>query len=347
MIRVLVVDNSAFMRRRISDILNTDKEIEVIDYAKTGSEAIKKVVQLKPDVITLDIDMPDIDGLTALQYIMSEIPTPVIIISAYAAPGSTNALKAVELGAVDIVSKPEGEISYNIDVLEKDILNKVKRASKVNVKQAQDVMNRLMMRRPAESEKVAASLKHLVVIGASTGGPRAIKEVLPYFSADVSASFLLVQHMPPDFTKSMAERLNWSTKIEIKEAEHGDVIKPGCGYLAPGNYHMVVGRNKDEAIICLHQGPKVSCVRPSITVTMNSAVEFFGNRVIGVLLTGMGSDGAEGLKNIKKAGGVTLAEDESTCVVYGMPRAAIEANVVDKVVPLFHMGIEIMKYIRE
>jgi len=342
MIRVLVAEDSALMRRKISDMLKKDPGIDVIDYAKTGADAIKKVVQLKPDVVTMDIAMPDIDGLTALTYIMNEIPTPVVIISANVSPGSVNAIKALELGAVEIVAKPSGEISIDIDALESEIIRKVKNANRVDVGRVQAVLNRLGQR-PLQSKKISDDLKKVVIIGASTGGPKAIKEVLPAFSADVSAAFLIVQHMPAAFTKSMAERLNWSTKIQIHEAQDGEIIQPGHGYIAPGDYHMTVDVHNDKTVLRLNQEPKVNSVRPSITVMMNSAAEHFGSRCIGVLLTGMGQDGVEGMRSIKKVGGKTLAEDESSCVVFGMPRVAIREGVVDKIVPLAHMGLEILK----
>ncbi len=346
MIRVLIVDDSALMRRRISDILSTDKEIEVLDYAKTGAEAIKKVVKMKPDVITLDLSMPDIDGLTALIYIMNEVPTPVVIISANVAAGGSNALKALELGAVEVVNKPSGEISLDIEIVDQEIIRKVKAASKVDVKRIRSVFNMFKNIAPAIRTKVSAGLSNIVAIGASTGGPKAIKEILPYFSADISSAFLFVQHMPAGFTRSMAERLNWLTKIDIKEAEDGDIIKAGHGYIAPGDYHMLVEMKNDDVVIRLNTAPKVNRVRPSITVMMDSVVKIFGARTIGVLLTGMGQDGVEGMRNIKNAGGITLAEDKSTCVVYGMPRAAIEAGIIDKVIPISHMGLEIIKHIK-
>lgn len=345
MIRVLVADDSALMRRKISDILKTDPQIEVIDFAKTGADAIKKVVQLKPDVITMDIEMPDIDGLTALTYIMNEIPTPVVIISAHIPPGSPNALKALELGAVEIVTKPSGEISVDIDTIDREIITKVKSASTVDVNRVRAVFDRLRRMAPPV-KKAPAGLDKIVAIGASTGGPKAIKEILPYFDADIPAAFLIVQHMPAGFTRSMAERLNWLTKIKIKEAEDGDVVRAGYGYVAPGDFHMVVEMQGEDVVIRLNTEAKVHSVRPSIDVMMNSVVKYFGSRTIGVLLTGMGQDGVEGLRNIKKENGITLAEDESSCVVFGMPRVAIEEGVVDKVAPLSHMGLEILKYIK-
>ena len=346
MIRVLIVDDSAFMRKRISDILNLDSEIEVLDCAKTGTDAIKKVVKMKPDVITLDLAMPDIDGLTALTYIMNEVPTPVVIISANAAQGGQNALKALELGAVEIVNKPSGEISLDIEIVDQEIIRKVKSASKVDVKKVRAVFNMFKNIAPAVRPKAPSGLSKIVAIGASTGGPKAIKEILPYFSADIPAAFLFVQHMPAGFTRSMAERLNWLTKIDLKEAEDGDIIKAGHGYIAPGDYHMVVEMQSDDVVIRLNEDQKVNRVRPSITVMMDSVVNVFGAKTIGVLLTGMGQDGVAGMRNIKNAGGITLAEDESSCVVYGMPRVAIEAGIIDKVLPISHMGIEIMKNIK-
>ncbi len=344
MIKVLVVDDSALMRRKITDILESDKDIEVIDFAKTGADAIKKVVQLKPDVVTLDLEMPDIDGLTALTYIMNEIPTPVVMISANVAPGSANALKAVELGAVDTVQKPGGEISVDIDDIKAEIVRKVKAASTVDVNKVQAFFNRIS-RKPAASKKLVSSLKHIVAIGASTGGPKAIKEILPYLSADSEAAFLIVQHMPAAFTKSMAERMDWLAKIKVKEAQDGDIVEQGVAYIARGDFHMVVVLENDIPTIRLNSDPKVHSVRPSITIMMNSAAECFGDKILGVLLTGMGQDGVEGMRSIKRVGGTTLAEDESSCVVFGMPRVAIQEGVVDKVIPLSHMGIEIMKQI--
>ncbi len=344
MIRVLVVDDSALMRRKITDILESDKNIDVIDFAKTGADAIKKVVQLKPDVVTLDIEMPDIDGLTALTYIMNEFPTPVIMISANVVPGSANALRAIELGAIDTVLKPGGEISVDIDTISKEIIHKVKKASTVDVNRVQAFFNRIS-RKTEATKKHDSKLKHIVAIGASTGGPKAIKEILPYFAPEAEVAFLIVQHMPAAFTKSMAERMDWLAKIKVKEAQDGDIIEQGIAYVAPGDLHLEVFMENDLPTIRLNSNPKVHSVRPSITVMMNSVAECFGSKTLGVLLTGMGQDGVEGMRSIKRVGGFTLAEDESSCVVFGMPRVAIQEGVVDKVVPITHMGIEIMKKI--
>ncbi|MFH2145000.1 MAG: chemotaxis response regulator protein-glutamate methylesterase [Candidatus Omnitrophota bacterium] len=344
MIRVLVIDDSAFMCRKISDILNTCADIQVIGTARTGAQAIQKIIELKPNVVTLDIVLPEIDGLTVLSYIMHEAPTPVVVVSAHTPPGSQNALKALELGAVDILAKPSGEISIDIDKLSKELIDKVKVANSKNVRHISSIMNRIM-RHSQPGKPATDNFKKIIAIGASTGGPKAIKEILPYFPENIPAAFLIVQHMPPEFTKSMANRLNWVTKIEVKEAEEGDVIKSGRGYLAPGDYHMVVKKEGSDFVIHLNRDAPVHSVRPSVTVMMNSAAEAFGPRTVGVLLTGMGQDGVEGMRKIKEVGGKTLAEDESTCVVFGMPKMAIKEGIVDKVVPLSHMGIEIVKCI--
>ncbi|MFH2137899.1 MAG: chemotaxis response regulator protein-glutamate methylesterase [Candidatus Omnitrophota bacterium] len=347
MIRALVVDDSALMRKRISDILNSDKDIEVIDTAKTGASAMEKVAALRPDVVTMDLVMPDVDGLTALNYIMHEVPTPVVVISANASPNSRNAIRALKLGAVDVIAKPGGEISINISIIDHQIINKVKAASKVDVKHIQSVLRKIGGKGPNLARKPKVGVTQVIAIGASTGGPKAIKEILPYFAPDIHAAFLIVQHMPAVFTKAMAERINSDSKIAIKEAEDGDVLCDGCGYVAPGGYHMVVVKHGDDMLIRLTKDPPVNSVRPSITVMMNSAAKEFGAKCTGVLLTGMGQDGVEGMRSIHDAGGKTLAEDESTCVVFGMPKVAIKEGVVDKVVPLHHMGIELMKIIRD
>ncbi|MFH1460340.1 MAG: chemotaxis response regulator protein-glutamate methylesterase [Candidatus Omnitrophota bacterium] len=344
MIRVLVVDDSALIRRTVTDILNSDEEIEVIDYAKTGAEAIKKIVQLKPDVITLDIEMPDIDGLTVLTYIMHEIPTPVVILSANVGPNNKNAIKALELGAIEVMAKPGGEISGDLKERAEEIIRKIKLASRVDIKMVKSVLGKITQQRTVNpGNKVLLDLKKIVVIGASTGGPKAIKEIVSYFPRDIPAAILIVQHMPPEFTRSFASRINWASEIKVKEAEDGDIIQPGCGYIAPGDYHMRVDVENYQAIIRLNQDPKVNNIRPSVTVLMDSVAKHFKERSIGVLLTGMGQDGVEGMRSIKNAGGITLAQDKDSCVVFGMPRVAIKEGIVDKIVPLSHLGFEIIK----
>ncbi|MFH1777660.1 MAG: chemotaxis response regulator protein-glutamate methylesterase [Candidatus Omnitrophota bacterium] len=344
-IRTLVVDDSALMRKKLSDILNADDEIKVIDTAKTGYEAIEKVKTLKPDVITLDIEMPDVDGLTALGYIMSEVPTPVIIVSAYALYGGKNAIKALELGAVDIVSKPSGDISLDIDKVGEDLIAKVKTAAKINISKIKEIFRKKIYR-TREIKTMPHFFKKVVVIGSSTGGPNALSEILPYFPAEIPATFLIVQHMPAEFTYLMAERLNWQSKISIKEAKDGDSLYAGQALIAPGGYHMLVEKDKvteGGGIVRINTSPPVCNVRPSANVLMDSVANIYRSNVIGVLLTGMGNDGAEGMSMIKKAGGKTIVQDKASSVVFGMPAAAIKKGIVDLIAPLSHIGIEIMK----
>jgi two-component system chemotaxis response regulator CheB len=329
-IRVLVVDDSALMRRVLTDILNSVEDIEVVDTAESGEEAVEKVGELAPDVIILDILMPGMGGLVALNTIMKTRPTPVIVFSSYDKPDIT--LESLERGAVDFVSKPVGDLER----VASELIEKVRVAARVDV-------GRLKERKaPIREFKI-------VVIGASTGGPRALGELLPMLPADLTAAIVVVQHMPPKFTSSLAARLNKVCALDVKEAEDGEVIAPGKVYIAPGGYHLLVEReivNGSEAfLIKLAKGAKRNNVIPSIDTTMESVAKAAGNRAIGVLLTGMGHDGAAGMKAIRDAGGFTIAEDSSTCIVYGMPKAAAELGAVNKILPLHDISKELTKQV--
>lgn len=344
-IRVLVVDDSALMRRRITDILNEDRQIEVVGSAKNGEEALKMLVDLKPEVVTLDIEMPKMDGLVCLGYIMSEWPTPVVMLSAYTQYGGQATIHALEYGAVDFVGKPSGVVSLDIAKVAFELTAKVKIAAKADVR-------KLKFKLPEGAKPKggvpAESMEKLITIGASTGGPKALAEILPKLPVDIPAGILVVQHMPEGFTKSMAEHLNWESQIHIKEAEDGDKIKPGNAYVAPGDFHMLVERNIEKGdIIRLTKGQPELGTRPAINVTMRSVAPIYAKRNIGVVLTGMGTDGTEGLRMIRNFGGTTIAEHQSTCIVYGMPRSAIEEDVVDKVMPLPLMAGEITRLAKE
>jgi len=338
-IKVLVVDDSAFIRTIVSDMLGSDSRIEVVATARDGQEAIEKVTKLNPDVVTLDVEMPRLDGLAALGYIMSECPTPVVMLSAYTRSGSETTLKALEYGAVDFVLKPSGPASSNIREVKEELLAKVKIAAAVDVKKLKFLLpkSRVVKHRP---KAVTARGGKVIAIGASTGGPQALTEILPKFPGDIPAGLLIVQHMPAGFTKSFAQRLNESSMIRVKEAEEGDIVRPGQALVAPGNYHMIVHNpsavnndgSREPMTIGLNQGPRLHGVRPSVNIMMESVASLYGENSVGVLLTGMGSDGAQGMKLIKEKLGKTIAEDESSCVVFGMPKAAIDAGVVDKVV---------------
>jgi two-component system chemotaxis response regulator CheB len=325
-IKVLVVDDSAVMRKLISEILDEHPEIEVIGTAKNGVIALELVSKLQPDVVTMDIEMPKMDGLTAVQHLMNENPIPVIMISAMDKRQADITMKALEFGAVDFISKTSGTLSLDIDKKKSILISKVKTAAGIRVSRLDKIH-----KTPLAYPKLQTDGDDwIVTIGASTGGPKAIPEVLSRLPRNLPAAILIVQHMPEGFTRSFAERLNWYTSLEVKEAEEAETIVNGKVYIAPGEKHMEVYGNE----IHLSNGPPVNYVRPSADILMTSAAKSYGSKCIGVLLTGMGSDGGNGLKVIKEHGGKTIVQNEETCVVYGMPKAAVNLRVADTIVPL-------------
>jgi two-component system chemotaxis response regulator CheB len=335
MIRVLVVDDSILMRSIISDMLNVPGEIQVVGVAKNGLEAVAKVKELKPDLITMDVEMPKMDGISAVRQIMKEQPTPVIMVSAVTKEGALQTIMALSAGAVDFIPKPSGSISLDIDRVKGTLIEKIKAICSVNRSKLQSPVRTEMPEMQKGPSRAAVRAKKIVVIGSSTGGPGALEQVLPRLPENLKAGILIVQHMPPGFTRSLAERLNRISHIEIKEAQEGDSIIEGRALLAPGDYHMIVRKGAGPGhIVGLSQEPPVHRVRPAVDVTMKSAARTYGSSIVGVVLTGMGSDGAFGLKDIKEQGGRTIACDEKTSVIFGMPKAAIELGCVDRVEPL-------------
>lgn len=344
-IRVLVVDDSAFMRKIITDILAGSPEIEVIGKARNGQEAIEKVTMLRPDVVTMDIEMPGLDGLHALGYIMSECPTPVIMLSGAESNQADVTMTAFQYGAVDFILKPSGNISLDMLKIKEEIVKKVKAASSVQVhklgfieeEKKSDIIKVKSLKGKNESAKKSIFHK-IIVIGSSTGGPRALQQVIPLLPSNLHAPVLVVQHMPAGFTKSLAERLNSQSMIKVIEASEGDILESGTVYIAPGDYHMTIKQQKINGdikdVIALTKGEKVQGVRPSVDVLLNSVTPIFGQNSLGVILTGMGSDGTDGIRKLKLAGGKVMAEDESTCVVYGMPRSVIEQKLADYILPI-------------
>lgn len=347
LIRVLVVDDSAFMRKVISEMLDTDS-IEVIATARNGEDALKKLEEYEPDLITLDVEMPKMDGLEFLRKIMPERSLPVIMLSTLTNENDTTTIEALELGAVDFIPKPSGSISLDIDKVEEKLIEKVKVAAECNIENCNTKKTNLtdtnqsttFSREDRRLNRESKNDDEVVIIGASTGGPKALKEVMTKISSDFSIGILVVQHMPPNFTASLAQRLDRLSQIKVKEAEEGDMIKPGQALLAPGDYNMLVTKGGK---ITLSQNKKLHNVRPAIDLTMESAVKYYGSQTLGVVLTGMGKDGTRGLKAIKSAGGYTIAQDEKTSVVYGMPRSAYEAGVVNSVKPLPQISDEIVR----
>ena len=341
-VRVLIVDDSSFMRKSLTHLLESDESIEVIGTAVDGEDAIQRVKQLHPDVVLLDIEMPVMDGLAALAHIMAECPTPVLMLSALNKRDAAIAIKSLYHGAVDFIAKPSGVISYDIDRLSIEIIAKVKAAAGVNVRQ-------LDLRLPKESYQrrwpKTGTRKKMVVIGASTGGPRAVATVLSGLPRDISPAIIVVQHMTPEFVPSFVERLRWGCSLDISTARKGEVIDPGHVLVAPGGCHVGVAQDGTTRRIRLSKKTSPYAVFPSIDYAMESTARAYGMGVLGVLLTGIGSDGARGMKAIKEAGGGTIAEDESSCVVFGMPKAAIELGCVDEVAPLPQIAQAILRMI--
>lgn len=340
-IRVLVVDDSALMRKRISDMINSDEECEVIATARNGEEALKTVSILKPDVITLDIELPKMDGVTALKYIMSEWPTPIVIVSGYTQYSGEETIKCLEYGAIDLVIKPSGPISIDIDKVKDELLTKIKAANRANLK----IFRPFIAQRPAYTKPQELITDKLVVIASSTGGPRALVDLLPNLSADLPAAVLVIQHMPEGFTHAMAQRLNLEAKIIIKEAQDGEQILQGKALIAPGGFNLLLEHDISKGpIVRLQKGPRRHGVCPCADITMESVGPLYKQNCLGVILTGMGNDGVEGLRIIKENGGKTISQDQSTSVVYGMPKAAIDAKVADKVLPIYGIAEQIMSW---
>lgn len=346
MIRVLVVDDSTFARFAISRQLDLDPEIGVIDFACNGLEAVEKISVLKPDVVTLDVEMPRMDGLTALERIMSECPTPVIMLSSLTGEGAKATIKALELGAIDFFLKPSLAAPAGVREAAVELRTKVKVAARARVyRSVASVGSKPTLSKAREHLRGKPPLAtKVVVIGSSTGGPRALCQLIPALPADIPAAILVVQHMPPGFTTTMAARLDQLSEMQVKEAEAGDVLMRGQVFVAPGDYHMTVTKS---GTINVNQNPPVCGVRPSVDVTMESAAQAFAASSMGVVLTGMGSDGTRGTSLIKAVGGRVIAEDEYTCAVYGMPKSVAEAGNADRVVPLPRIARELVRMLKD
>jgi two-component system, chemotaxis family, protein-glutamate methylesterase/glutaminase len=348
---VLVVDDSAFMRRVISDILGSTDEFRVVGTARDGNDALRKVHDLDPDLVTMDVEMPALDGLSALGYIMSETPRPVVMLSAYTTEGGEATMRALDYGAVDFVAKPSGTISLNLDTVADRLLEALRAASTANLSVIPVRVPRRpfapgpgdaapsfeLPRRRGEGGRAAETV---VAIAASTGGPRALTELVPRLRPSLGAAVLVVQHMPARFTRSFAERLDGMGGLRVTEAVEGEPVRPDHVYLAPGDWHMRLVRDGAEVRIALDQEATLWGVRPAADHLFRSVAEAYGPRAVGVVLTGMGKDGAEGLRRMVEAGGYGIAQDRASSVIYGMPAAA--AKVADAQLPLdeIHRGIE-------
>jgi two-component system, chemotaxis family, protein-glutamate methylesterase/glutaminase len=335
-IRVLIVDDSAFVRKALSRMLGGADDIEVVGTAVDGQDGVEKVLALRPDVVTLDVKMPRLDGLEALRRIMAECPTAVLLLSSLTGEGADVTLRGLDLGALDFVDKSSVEGHMNLLALADELLEKVRGLAKAQ--------RRAPVAPPATQlplPEFARQRAELVVIGTSTGGPAALQTVIPALPADLSVPVLVVQHMPIGFTRSLAERLDQRSDLMVREARDGEPLVPGRVLIAPAGRHLKLHRIQGEARVLLDYEPLEALHRPSVDVLMQSAARTFGGAVLGVVLTGMGADGVEGLRAIRAAGGRTLAESEDTCVIYGMPKAAIEAGVVHRVAALDRIADEI------
>lgn len=347
MVTVVVVDDSAFMRKALATMLEKDPGIKVVATARNGEEGLEKIRKLQPDVVTLDIEMPKMDGITALRHIMMEMPRPVLMVSSLTTEGAESTLKAMELGAVGFIPKQLSKVSLDIVKIEDDLRRMVRSvagrklrplsmrhtASTSSVAGAASSAPRSIASRPKAGQK-----RDLVAIGVSTGGPPAVQKVLSALPADFPAGILIAQHMPAAFTGPFAKRLDGICKLHVKEAEHGEPFRPGTVYIAPGGKHLRISQKISRIDIIVSEDPKEALYKPSANELMASVGEGVGRRALGAILTGMGNDGMEGMKILKAKGGRALAQSDASCVVYGMPKAIVDAGLADEIIDIDDMA---------
>ncbi|UCH45464.1 MAG: chemotaxis response regulator protein-glutamate methylesterase [Nitrospiraceae bacterium] len=345
MVNVLVVDDSAFMRNALTTMIMSDPEIRVIGVARDGKEAVAKVAELKPDIVTMDVEMPRMDGIEALRQIMTDNPVPVLMVSSLTTDGAKATLDAIDLGAVDFIPKNLSELSTNIVNIKNMLIEKIKGIGKKGL-----VLRKRTRTLPAKKPEMPKATDYsigrkmnIVVIGTSTGGPKALQNIITNMPGAFPVPILVAQHMPPAFTGPFAERLNHLSEITVKEAEEGEIIKKGTVYIAPGRGHMRIVRKKvTETVICISEEKGDYIYKPSVDALMLSVADCYPAQMLGVILTGLGNDGEKGMKAIKDSGGRTIAESEESCVVYGMPKAVVNSGLADKIVPVDEVAGEIM-----
>lgn len=358
-IRALIIDDSALIRKLLSDILSEDPNLRVIGTAVNGKDGLEKIGKLRPDVVLLDNVMPVLDGLKTLSRIMKECPTPVVMVSALGEKAEEITLTAFEYGAVDVIQKPEGILSQSMPDMAEEICRKIRAAAKANLENLECMQNRELEKPEINKteekieenrfRKETASVRNILAIGASTGGPRALEKLISSLPADIPAAVLVVQHMPAGFTASLSKRLNSKTALRVKEAQEGDMVEEGTVLVAPGNYHMEIvpktikGRKRE--FVHLSCGPKELGSRPSVNALFRSIAPIYGSKVVSLILTGMNCDGADGAEQVKKMGGKVIAEAQSSCVIYGMPKEIVRRKLADFVLPLDKMAEEIIKII--
>ena len=349
-IRVLIVDDSALMRQVLAALLSKDPEIEVIGSAPDPYIAREKIKDLNPDVITLDVEMPKMDGLTFLEKLMRGRPMPVVMVSSLTEVGCQTTLRALELGAVDFIAKPKIDLREGMEEIAQELIDKIKAAAVANVKrQALGVRRETKPLNPYPLPLTSwgAMIKTtdtIIAIGSSTGGTEAVKDVLMALPPN-TPPILITQHMPEHFTKTWADRMNSLCRISVKEAEDGDSVLPGHALVAPGSYHMSLVRSGARYTVRVNQDPPVNRHRPSVDVMFASVAQYAGANAVGVILTGMGGDGAREMLTMKRAGAFTIAQDEASCVVFGMPKEAIKLGGVDKILPLSEIPAALVAYV--
>jgi len=346
-IKVLIVDDSAFMRSALSRMLGDDSEIEVVATARDGEEGLEKIRKLKPDLVTLDLEMPRMDGLTALEKIMQEMPLPVLVVSSLTTEGAQMSLRALDLGAVDFIPKDLSYASLNILNIRKTLIEKVKTVTKRRFRssprrrKASLIPVILPKSRPRGHARIVA-------IGASTGGPPAVETVISSLPKNFPCSILVIQHMPAVFTASFAQRLDSICQLSVREAQNGDQVSAGEVLIAPGGLHMRVSysqRNRGSVEVTISEEPKISLYKPSVNATILSVAEMYGPASLGVILTGMGNDGLDGIRAIKSKNGKVIAQEEQSCVVYGMPKAVVDEGLADKILAVEEIPGEIVQSI--
>lgn len=346
MISVVVVDDSAFMRKALSTMLEKDPEIRVAATAKNGQEGLEAIRVHKPDVVTLDIEMPVMDGLTALRHIMMEMPRPVLMVSSLTSEGAEATLKAMELGAVDYIPKQLSRVSLDIVKIEDDLRTKVKSLAQRSIKPQ---LARAHHAAPVRSQSqrtltrpTSASVKRdVIAIGVSTGGPPAVQKVLSSLPADMPASIVIAQHMPAAFTGPFAKRLDSVCQISVREAVDGEPLQPGVAYISPGGKHLRIRQRGSRVALEVSGDPADALYKPSANELITSVAQVSRRRALGVILTGMGYDGAEGMKLLKANGGLCIAQNDASCVVYGMPKAVVDAGLADEVLDIDEIGAAI------
>ncbi len=348
-IRLIVADDSALMRKALRLLIDSTDDIELIAAARDGEDAIIKARELKPDVICMDINMPRMDGITALQYITDEKICPVIMLSSLTTEGAVTTFECLELGAFDYVAKPDGTVSAELSIIADELLAKIRAAAHSNsirrsFKQLQK--NSYTQIAPQETKALSTAITQAVVIGISTGGPSTIMEVLPLLPQDLPAPVFLVQHMPPTFTSTFAQRLNNACQIKVVEAESGMIVEAGCCYLARGGMHLTLYKKGDGTVLIRTPRTPQTLFVPSVNITMESVLSIYGKNTIGVLMTGIGDDGAEQMVAIRQSGGYTIAESEESCIVFGMPREAIERGGACEVLPAWEIAEAIKRRLK-